>query len=118
VRKLIIAAAAAGALGVAMPAFAQSNVDQLSVTVGGGDDGRPLTLSRTVDYGDLNLRDRHDQDVLRERVADAARSVCDELGQDRPNFTNLGSSCQDRAVDGALPQVRVAVADAMNGSAA
>jgi hypothetical protein len=47
-------------------------------------------------------------------VTETARQVCDELGQDRPNRTNLGHSCQDKAVADALSQVRVAVAQAMS----
>jgi UrcA family protein len=113
-RHLLIAATAASALGAAAPALAQATVEELTVTGAWMDNGRPLTLSRVVDYSDLDLRYRRDQDILRQRVSDTARHVCDELGEARPNPTNLGRSCQDRAVADAMGQVRVAVADAMN----
>lgn len=113
-RKLLIAAAAMGAFGAAAPALAQSTVGELTVTGAWYEDGRPVTLSRPVSYADLDLRYQRDQDILRERVNATARDVCDELGEDRPNHTNLGRSCQDRAVADAMNQVRAAVAYAMN----
>jgi UrcA family protein len=113
-RKLLIAAAAAGALGAAAPALAQSTVEELTVTGSWLDNGRPLTLSRVVSYADLDLRYQRDQDILRQRVSQTARDVCDELGEDRPNHTNLGRSCQDRAIADAMSQVRAAVTYAMN----
>jgi len=116
-RKLLIAAGASVALGAglaaAAPALAQSTVDELTVTgQWNGRGGPPATLSRVVTFDDLDLRNGADQAVLRDRVTRAAADVCDELGQDRPNHTNLGRSCQDMAVAGAMDQVRIAVADA------
>lgn len=111
-RTLALSAVAALLAGAAVPAFAQS-VEELTVT--GQWNGRgepPATLSRVVDYSDLDLRLVADQQVLRHRVEDTARGICDELGQERPNHTNLGKSCRDNAVRGAMDQIRVAVADA------
>lgn len=105
----VAAFAAAGAA----PAFAQS-VEQLTVT--GQWNGRgepPASLSRVVSYDDLDLRLASDQRLLRQRVQKTARDICDELGQDRPNAANLGHSCQDNAVAGAMDQVRLAVVDAV-----
>lgn len=115
-RKLLIAAGATLALGTAFaaaaPALAQS-VEELTVT--GQWNGRgepPATLSRVVNFDDLDLRNAADQAVLRERVTRVASDICDELGQDRPNRTNLGHSCQEQAVQNAMQQVRFAVAQA------
>lgn len=113
-RKLLIAAAAAGALGAVAPALAQPTVGQVTVTGALYENGRPVSLSRVVSYADLDLRSQRDQDVLRDRVNATARDICDQLGEDRPNHTNLGRSCQTRAVDDAMIQVRSAVVYAMN----
>lgn len=118
-RKLLIAAGASVALGAglaaAAPALAQSTVDELTVTgQWNGRGGPPATLSRVVTFDDLDLRNGADQAVLRDRVTRAAADVCDELGQDRPNHTNLGRSCQDMAVKNAMEQVRFAVAQAFD----
>lgn len=113
-RKLLIATAAIGAFAAAAPALAQSTVGELTVTGAWYEEGRPVTLSRVVSYADLDLRYQHDQDVLRQRVNATARDICDQLGEDRPNHTNLGRSCQDRAISDAMNQVRDAVAYAMN----
>jgi UrcA family protein len=114
-RQLLIAAATVSALAAAAaPAVAQSSVEELTVTGAWIDGGRPLTLSRVVDFSDLDLRYQRDQGVLRQRVTETARQVCNELGEDRPNPTNLGHSCQDKAVADAMSQVRVAVAQAMS----
>lgn len=113
-RKLIFPALAlAAAAAVGAPALAQSTVE--SVTVLGQWNGRgepPASLSRVVDIADLDLRAAADQAEARHRIVDAARDVCDELGQDRPNKANLGRSCQDEAIKNADDQLRVAVADA------
>lgn len=111
-RQLILPAVAALMCAAAAPALAQT-VEELTVT--GQWNGRgepPATLSRVVDVSDLDLRMAYDQQVARHRVEDTARDICDELGQDRPNHTNLGRSCQEAAVRGAMDQVRIAVADA------
>jgi len=41
-----------------------------------------------------------------------ARRVCTQLNQDSPNRANMGRSCQETAVRGAMDQVRYAFADA------
>ncbi|MDB5494656.1 MAG: UrcA family protein [Phenylobacterium sp.] len=107
-----LAVAAFAAAGAA-PAFAQT-VEQLTVT--GQWNGRgepPASLSRVVAYDDLDLRLANDQRALRQRVQTAARDICDQLGEPRPGPANLGHSCEDVAVAGAMDQVRLAVADAM-----
>ena len=115
-RKLLLAAVASAAvvatLAAAAPALAQS-VEELTVT--GEWNGRgepPARLSRVVGFGDLDLRNGADQAILRDRVTRVAAEICDELGQDRPNRTNLGRSCEEMAVENAQQQVRFAVAQA------
>ncbi|MDB5475491.1 MAG: UrcA family protein [Phenylobacterium sp.] len=112
-RNLLIAAGVAAlAAAAAAPAFAQS-VEELTVT--GQWNGRgepPASLSRVVSFNDLDLRNTADQTELRRRITTTARDICDELGQERPGAGNLGRSCQERAVDDAMRQVRGAVAQA------
>ena len=112
--RMLLIAAGIGALAAAAaaPALAQT-VDELTVT--GQWNGRgepPASLSRVVAFDDLDLRNAGDQAVLRRRVSDTARAICDELGSDRPNAANLGHSCQDVAINNAMQQVRIAVAQA------
>ena len=111
---ILAALAVAGLSAAAAPALSQT-VDQLTVT--GQWNGRgepPASLSRIVSYDDLDLRLAADQNELRHRITVTAQQICDELGQDRPNRTNLGRSCQDIAVRNAMQQVRFAVAQAYN----
>jgi len=111
---ILAALAVAGLSAAAAPALAQT-VEQLTVT--GQWNGRgepPATLSRVVGYDDLDLRLVADQNELRHRIVVTAQQVCDELGQDRPNRTNLGRSCQDVAVHNAMQQVRFAVAQSFS----
>ncbi|MDE2485809.1 MAG: UrcA family protein, partial [Alphaproteobacteria bacterium] len=96
------------------PAFAQETTVQ-SVTVMGRYMPRgepPVQLSRVVDYSDLDLRMRADQDELRHRIVRAADDVCDRLGRAAPNHTNMGTSCREQAVRDAMNQVGMAVAQA------
>jgi len=119
-RKFLFVAAAVMAAGATAPAFAQSpdsqaNVSQVYVSgVARDEAGHPTSLSRTVNYADLDLRKAQDQAVLRERVSDAAEGVCNELNLPLPNPANLGQSCQDQAIDGAMRQVDAAATYAMN----
>lgn len=118
-RRQTLAAVASAALAAAAapafaPAFAQETTVQ-SVTVMGRYMPRgepPVQLSRVVDYSDLDLRMRADQDELRHRIVRAADDVCDRLGRAAPNHTNMGTSCRDEAVRDAMNQVGVAVAQA------
>jgi UrcA family protein len=111
---ILAALALAGLSAAAAPALAQT-VEQLTVT--GQWNGRgepPASLSRVVSYDDLDLRLVADQNELRHRIVVTAQQICDELGQDRPNRTNLGRSCQDVAVNNAMQQVRFAVAQSFS----
>jgi UrcA family protein len=101
---------AAAALVCGAPAFAQS-LDELTVT-GHLNGSRLQTLSDTVSYGDLDLTYAGDRERLRLRVNNTARRICDRLNQDSPNPANMGHSCQEVAVRGAMDQVRQVFADA------
>ncbi|HEX2817508.1 MAG TPA: UrcA family protein [Phenylobacterium sp.] len=101
---------AAAALVCAAPAFAQT-VDELTVT-GHLNTSRLQSLTERVSFADLDLTRHADREALRLRVNDAARRVCTQLNQDSPNPANMGRSCQEVAVRGALDQVRYAFADA------
>jgi UrcA family protein len=113
-RKILIAGAAISAFAAAAPAVAQPTVGEVTVTGAWYEDGRPVSLSRPVSYADLDLRYQRDQDILRQRVNATARSLCDELGENRPDHTNLGKSCEVRAVNDAMDQMHAAVAYAMS----
>jgi UrcA family protein len=113
---------AAAALTCAAPALAQyaagapaanpsTAVEELTVT-GHLNGSRLQSLSEGVSFADLDLTYAGDRERLRVRVNDAARRVCTRLNQDAPNPANMGKSCQEMAMRGALDQVRYAFADA------
>jgi UrcA family protein len=106
---LAILAASAALIGAA-PAFAQP-VDELTVT-GQLRGDRAQSLSETVSYADLDLTRYADRQELLLRVNNTARRLCTRLNQDYPSAANLGRSCQDYAVRGAMGQVHQAFADA------
>ena len=108
-RRLAMAAAAAGLAFAAVPALAQT-VDELTVVGRIGPDGRPNTLSRTVDIADLDLRYDADVREMQKRVRYTARALCDELGE--TGGRGLTPSCVDAAVRDAQRQTRYAVAQA------
>jgi UrcA family protein len=107
-------AAAAALAAAALPAFAQTTtVEQLTVMGRFAPRGaQPQSISRVVDYSDLDLRLAADQDVLRGRVIRVARDICRQLGEPS-GPPNLGHSCEDVAVRDAMTQVGQAVAYAM-----
>jgi UrcA family protein len=101
---------AAAALACGAPASAQS-VEELTVT-GHLNTSRLQSLSERVSFADLDLNRYEDRRVLLLRINDAARHVCTQLNQESRNPANLGHTCQDNAVRGAMDQVRYAFADA------
>lgn len=71
-----------------------------------------IQLSRTVSYADINVASRIGAKVLEQRVADAAKAVCDELATLYPTGTSheLGTgSCVTDTVKAAAPQVQAAI---------
>jgi len=105
---------AAAALTCQAPAFAQT-IEELTVT-GHLPGSRVQSLSEVVSYADLDLTYSGDRDRLRVRVNNAARRVCTQLNQESPNPANMGHSCQELAVRGAMDQVRLAFADARDAA--
>jgi UrcA family protein len=104
---------AAAALAAGAPALAQ-NFDEVTVTSHGP---RAMSLSDTVSFSDLDLTLRADRDRLLRRVSDTASRLCDELNQDPASNHNIGKSCKDVAIRGAMGQVHQAFADASSNPA-
>jgi len=113
-RYLALSLTAAAALAAAAPSFAQT-VEELTVT-GHSARARPQAISEVVSYADLDLNYGRDRDILRMRVNSTAGRICDRLNEPRPSPGNLGHSCQEVAVRGAMDQVRLAFADARVGT--
>jgi UrcA family protein len=107
-RHLALATLTAAAALAGAPALAQ-NLDELTVT---GHGPRAQSLSEAVSYADLDLTLRADRATLQRRVSDTAGRLCDQLNQDPATHHNMGKSCKDIAIRGALDQVRQAFADA------
>jgi UrcA family protein len=119
--------AAAAALATAAPAFAQ-NLDRITVTAGAPAidqddlDGitdtahalrtRPQSISEDVSYAGLDLNSPHDREVLLTLVNVAAGRICEQLNEPSPSAGNLGHSCQEIAVRGAMSQIHQAYAQA------
>jgi UrcA family protein len=110
-RRGLYVLAAAGAVLAGAPALAQT-VDELTVTGRLGPDGEPSSLSRAVSYADLDLTSPADRDVLKARIRDTARDLCDELGENNPSYTPIAPSCRTAAFNDAQPQMRQAFAEA------
>jgi hypothetical protein len=95
--RRLYAVVAAGVVLAGTPAFAQT-VDELTVTGRLGPDGAPRSLSQAVSYGDLDK--------------DAARDLCDRLGESNTAYAPIVPSCRDAAYNDAISQVKMAVAEA------
>ncbi|HEY4942784.1 MAG TPA: UrcA family protein [Rhizomicrobium sp.] len=52
-----------------------------------------VSLSRAVPYDDLDLRTPQDARALRQRVAETARDICDQLADAYPGPEASGTSC-------------------------
>jgi UrcA family protein len=123
-RSLIAAALAALAtVGVAQQLPEVKVVANKPVTAHGHTStGRPvevIELSRVVNYADINVASDIGAKVLKQRVSDAAKSVCDELAKVYPTGSSaeLGTgSCVTDAVKAAEPQVHAAIAAAEKGT--
>jgi len=120
-----IAALTLGATAAATPAAAQYAYDTYrdgyveEVVVPGSyryRGERPMTLSRTVSYRDLDLATYHGQRVLKMRIRDTAREICRELGEPRGGGGPLLRSCEDDAVRSARGQMRFAIVRAQTRS--
>ena len=68
-----------------------------------------ISLTRRVDYSDLNLAVHADVEKLDKRVDDTAREACRQLEQLYPSAALSSPDCVRTAVNGAMMQVDKAV---------
>lgn len=76
-----------------------------------GADIERVSTSRIVDYSDLDLRTRWGARALNDRIEDAARSACDELGAHYPDAADEEGSCVSTAARTAMDRVEPAYYD-------
>lgn len=90
--------------GAATAALAQKRSPITVIGARPADEGRSVRVS----YRDLNLAAAHDEGILKHRVGNAARTVCepDPLGA---FGDNIYADCVSYAWDGARPQIAMAV---------
>ena len=74
-----------------------------------------ISLTRRVDYSDLNLTVHADVEKLDKRVDDTAREACRQLEQLYPSAALSSPDCVRTAVNGAMMQVDKAVETAERG---
>jgi UrcA family protein len=113
-KALSLALGAAGLAAIAAPAFAQTyyTVPEVVVTPERlGPDGRPMTLSRTVNISDLDLRYDRDVREMQRRVRTTARQICDDLGE-RDVIPSVSRNCVNDAVRRTDYQMQTAIAQA------
>jgi UrcA family protein len=67
--------------------------------------GTPLTESRVVRYGDLNLDSRAGVASLHKRIRNAAESVCGNLNSRIAGVKGLYDDCVKQAVDNGVAAV-------------
>lgn len=112
VAALTAAFAAAGTEALAQTYYDDGTyVDEFVVTGPARRDG-PSRLSQVVNIRDLDLNTYAGREVMRLRVRDTARNICRILGEGPGNGGPLLRSCEQDAIAGARPQMRVAVAQA------
>lgn len=92
--------------GTAMAAPAQQQRSPITTVVGErpSDEGKSVRVS----YRDLNLAAARDERILKNRVGDAARDVC-EPDPTGPIGDHIYADCVSFAWNGARPQVALAV---------
>jgi UrcA family protein len=113
-RRLGLALGAAGVALTAAPVLAQTyyTVPEVVVTPERlGPDGRPVTLSRTVNISDLDLRYDRDVREMRQRVRTTARRICEDLGE-TSSIPSVERDCASDAVRRTEHQMRVAINEA------
>jgi UrcA family protein len=106
---LLGAACAAALVGFAAPALAQAtSVQELTITGRwrAGEDVR--SLSAAVPYNDLDLNTAAGRDMLKQRVSDTSRNLCERLGENATGDPLV--SCQQDAMNSAREAIRVAIA--------
>lgn len=110
--KWLGAALAAFVTAAAAPAFAQTTVQELTVTGRYGVGPEVRRLSAVVSYADLDLTTDAGRTALRERVRSTASDLCRRLGEGAAGGTALVPSCEQDAVNSVHQQERVAIAQA------
>ncbi len=73
---------------------------------------RNISMSKDVYFGDLNLRTRHGERILRDRISETARAMCHQLNVRYPITAPNSPGCYTTAMGDAMAQVQVAIADA------
>jgi UrcA family protein len=74
-----------------------------------------VQLSRVVGYADINIATASGAAVLRQRVSDSAKSVCEEIGRLYPLPPSGTELCIEKAMKAATPQVQAAIDAAEKG---
>jgi UrcA family protein len=113
-----LAVAAISLAAIAAPALAQAyyTVPEVVVTPDRlGPDGRPMTMSRTVNIADLDLRYDRDVREMQRRVRTTARQICDELGESDV-LPTVQRNCVNDAVRRTDYQMRTAIAQARSST--
>jgi len=73
---------------------------------------REISMSQNVYFGDLNLRTRHGERVLKSRISQSARTMCRKLDARYPITAPNSPGCYTTAMNDALQQADDAIADA------
>ena len=115
-RYLVLATLAAAAALAGAPAFAQSVLEDVTVTVHGLQNDEQ-TKSKAVSFADLDLTKKADRQKLGLRVADTAHDLCEAMNEPGPRSPdNFGHSCEEIAVRNAKVDIKQAVAAARGGA--
>jgi UrcA family protein len=120
-----VSVAAVAAMATVVMAQSSTQLPEVKVVAskavtkyGRNERGQPVEvfqLSRLVKYSDINIATASGAAVLQQRVADAAKSVCEELGKLYPTTITGTNSCAADAVKIAQPQVQAAIDSAEKG---
>jgi UrcA family protein len=108
-RAALLAGAALAAGALAGSASAQTTVEGLTVTGHWRAGENVRSLSAAVPYDDLDLNTYGGREVLKARVRDTARDLCDRLGESRTGDA-LVRSCEQDAMNSARQSVKLAIA--------
>jgi len=121
--RIAMAAVAAGLAVASGPLFAEeqeiivqspriqvarqpSHVGDLPVDV--------ITVSHVVSYGNIDISTSSGAQVLKQRIADAAKAACKEIDAAYPNRQPITGDpqCEKAAIDAAMVQANAAIAAA------
>ena len=74
-----------------------------------------VQLSRVVGYADINIATASGAAVLRQRVSDSAKTVCEEIARLYPLPPSGKELCFEKAMKAATPQLQAAIDTAEKG---